>query len=144
MPAEPNPARGHGSMNEPESPRGLIRRCGRHVVKPILALICAFLSIASFVSYLTREAIRHWVQIHPYAIFIAFIIYFLLTIPGVIYTVDLRERHRKLDRETKGRDIAREKSSDATALLELLAFFAAEPVDEHLLVQANVRVPTEE
>lgn len=131
-------------MNEPGSPRGLIRRCGHHIMKPIQTIIGAFLTIAGFVSYLTRETIRHWVQIHPYPIFIAFIINLLLTIPGVIYTLNVRERYRTLDQETKGRDIAGGKSPEATTLLELLAFFAAEPVDEDLLLQANVRAPTEE
>lgn len=144
MSAEPNSAKGTGSTNEPGSPRGLIRRCGRHIMRPILTTVGAFLTIAGFVSYLSRETFRHWAQSHPYPISIALIINFLLTVPGVIYTLNLRERHRKLDQETRGRDIAREKSPEATTLLELLAFFAAEPVDENLLLQANVHAPTEE
>ena len=131
-------------MNEPRPPHGLVRGCGRHIMKPILTIIAAFLTIAGFASYITKETFRHWVQIHPYPIFIAFIINFFLAILGGIYTFDLRERYWKLDRQTKGHDIARGESPAATALLELLAFFASEPIDEDLLLQAGVRAPTEE
>jgi hypothetical protein len=50
---------------------------------------------AGFVSYLSGETLRHWVQVHPYPIFIALPIN-LFADNSRSYTFNIGERYRKL------------------------------------------------
>lgn len=131
-------------MKEPRFGRGLVREHGRYAMKFALAVIGTFGTLVAFVSTLTREGLRHWIQTHPYPIFIAFVVTLLAALITGNHAHVLAERYRKLDLETRAREVASRKPGDADALLELLAFFGPGPVSEDLLLQAgNVRAPTE-
>jgi tetratricopeptide (TPR) repeat protein len=123
---------------------GLIREQGRHAMKFALAAIGTFGTLVAFVATLSREGLRHWVQAHPYPIFIAFVATFLLALIIGNYARVLTGQYQRLELATRSREAARGKSAEAEALLELLAFFGPGPVAEDLLHQTeNVRAPTE-
>jgi tetratricopeptide (TPR) repeat protein len=111
--------------------------------KFVLTVIGTFGTLVAFISTLSKESLRDWIQAHPYPVFIAFAATVLLALAMGSYAHALAARYRDLDRATRAREVAKSESAYADALLELLAFFGRDPVGRDLLQPSNVRAPTE-
>lgn len=141
--ARSNSGANRDSAGERPPGRGLIAY-GRNTAKFVLAVIGTFGTIAAFISTLGKESLRHWIQAHPYPVFIALVITLLLLLATVNHARVLAARYRELDRATRAREVAKRESAHADALVQLLASFGRDPVDPDLLQPGNVRAPTEE
>jgi tetratricopeptide (TPR) repeat protein len=126
-------------MNERHYAGRLMREYGRYMRKSVYGIITAVLTLATALALVNSKSFRHWAQFLAYPIALALVITILLTFPTLAF---FWHRCRTLVRASKGREIARERSAEALALLELLSFFDSEPIDEDLL-QADVLAPTE-
>jgi tetratricopeptide (TPR) repeat protein len=135
--AEQDPAGG------PPFDRPPNREQGRNAARFVLTVIGTFGTLAAFTSTLGKESLRHWIQVHPYLFFIAFVAELLLILAMGNYAHALAKRYRELDRATRAREVARNRSANADALLELLAFFGRDAVGQAMLQSGNVRAPTE-
>src|SRR5947209_4484414 len=71
--AERSSEEGGGPATEPTPRRGSIGEDGRHLAKRTKGAIGAIVLLVSFLSILTSKSLRHWVQGHPYPVFIAFV-----------------------------------------------------------------------
>lgn len=128
-------------MKEPRPGRGLIRQRGVGACKFALSVIASFVAVAAFASLLTGEALRRWVSGNSYPVFIALVVTALAALATGHYAYVLSERNRRLERELRSREAAREKSPGAAALLELLALFGPAPVTEEMLQAGAARPP---
>lgn len=126
-------------MNERHAEGGLMREYGRYMRKSVWGIITAILTLAGIIPLVNSRLFRHLAQVFSYPIAITLVIILALTLPTLTF---ICHRHWTLTRATKGREIARKKSADALALLELLSFFAPGPIEKDML-QSNVPAPTE-
>jgi tetratricopeptide (TPR) repeat protein len=132
-------------MKRPRLLRESAREDERNLTNYLLTIVTFVVTIASLVTILTSEALRRWVQAHPYPIFITLAVAVLIILLTFHYAQTMANRYQNLSRATKWRGAANEISPGAAALFMLLVFFAASPVNEDLLLQAGaVSAPTEE
>jgi tetratricopeptide (TPR) repeat protein len=141
--ARSNSGTGHDSGNEPPFGRRIIREQGRYTAKFVLAVLSTFGMLVAFISTLSKESLRRWIQAHPYPIFIASVTMLLLVLVMGNYVWAVTKRYRALDRATRAREVAGSEPTHADALLELLAFFGRGPIGQDLLQSGNVQAPTE-
>jgi tetratricopeptide (TPR) repeat protein len=139
-----SPGEGRDPATGPAPRRGSPGEDGRHLAKRIKTAIGTFVLLVGFLSILTSKSIRHWVQGHPYPVFIAFVVTTLSTLIAVDYAGMLRARYRKLELATEKIEVVKEKSLAAHALLCFLACFDHAPVDMKMLQTVNVLALTGE
>src|SRR5690348_11372976 len=121
-------------MNERHAGGGLMCEYGRYMRKSVWGIITVILTLTGIIALVNSKSFRHLAQIFSYPIAITFVITLALTLPTLTF---ISHRYWVLARAAKGREIARKKSAEALALLELLSFFAPGSIEEDLL-QADV------
>lgn len=136
--AERSSEEGGGPAIGPTPRRGSIGADGRQLAQHTKAAIGTVVLLVGFLSILISKSLQHWVQGHPYPVFIAFVVASLAAFVAFNDAALYRARYRELAQATERIGSIKETSPAAYALLCLLASFADAPVDMGLLQAANV------
>jgi tetratricopeptide (TPR) repeat protein len=136
--AERSSGKRGGPATGPTPRRGSIVEDGRHLAKRTKAAIGTIVMLIGFLSIITSKNLRHWVQGHPYPVFIAFVAASLAALIAVNDASLSRARYRELAQATEKISAIKETSPGAYALLCLLSSFADAPVDMGLLQTVDV------
>jgi hypothetical protein len=143
MSAPTDADRQHGSAEGDRADRRPLQD-ERQAASFALAVIGAVVTLTAFITFLATQGVRHWVSVHSYLIFIAWVI---TALAGLIAIHVVTERHRRLKVAARSREVAREAPGDvselALALLDLLSALGPGPVSEDMLLRSgNLPAPT--
>jgi tetratricopeptide (TPR) repeat protein len=141
MPAPSNADKPNGSAKRDQGGREPLFEAERAAAKFALTAIGAFGTLAGFITFLAAQGLRHWVSVHSYLTFLAFVVTALAALVMANHIRVLTARYRKLDAEARSREVASQAPDDvkepALALLDLLSAFGPAPVSEDMLLRSR-------